>query len=96
MITSDEPGVYRENIHGIRCENLVLTVPAMTTEFGRFLKFEPLTMFPFDRSLFNTSMMTEDEIKWVNNYHTCVYETLSPALDTAEKEWLKSKTLPLA
>lgn len=95
MITSDEPGIYRENIHGIRCENLVLTVPAMTTEFGRFLKFEPLTMFPFDRSLFNTSMMTEDEIKWVNDYHTRVYETLSPALDATEKEWLKSKTLPL-
>lgn len=96
MITSDEPGIYRENIHGIRCENLVLTVPAMTTEFGRFLKFEPLTMFPFDRSLFDTSMMTEDEIKWVNDYHARVYETLSPALDAAEKEWLKSKTLPLA
>lgn len=96
MITSDEPGVYRENVHGIRCENLVLTVPAITTEFGRFLKFEPLTMFPFDRSLFNTAMMTEDEIKWVNDYHARVYETLSPDLDATEKEWLKSKTLPLA
>lgn len=95
MITSDEPGVYRENVHGIRCENLVLTVPAMTTEFGRFLKFEPLTMFPFDRSLFDTAMMTEDEINWVNDYHARVYETLSPALDAAEKEWLKSKTQPL-
>ncbi len=96
MITSNEPGVYRENIHGIRCENLVLTVPAFETEFGKFYKFETLTLFPFDRKLFDLSIMTADEIEWVNNYHATVYDRLAPALDTeAEREWLRNATLPL-
>ncbi len=96
MITSNEPGVYRENVHGIRCENLVLTVPAFETEFGKFYKFETLTLFPFDRKLFDLSIMTADEIAWVNNYHTTVYNRLAPALDTdAERQWLRNATLPL-
>lgn len=95
MITSNEPGVYREGVHGIRCENLVLTVPAFTTEFGRFLKFETLTLFPFDRNLFDLSMMTPAEIRWVNDYHATVYARLSPLLTTEEQEWLRAKTLPL-
>ena len=66
MLTSNEPGLYRTGEHGIRCENLVLTVPAFTTEFGRFFKFETMTLFPFDRSLFDTSIMTPEEINWVN------------------------------
>lgn len=95
MITSNEPGVYREGIHGIRCENLVLTVPAFTTEFGRFLKFETLTLFPFDRNLFELSMMTPAEIRWVNEYHATVYARLSPLLSPDEQQWLREKTLPL-
>lgn len=95
MITSNEPGVYREGIHGIRCENLVLTVPAFTTEFGRFLKFETLTLFPFDRNLFDLSMMTPAEIRWVNEYHATVYARLAPLLDTDAQQWLREKTLPL-
>jgi len=96
MITSDEPGLYREGVHGVRCENLVLCVPAMTTDFGRFLKFETLTLFPFDLSLFDTEIMSRDEIKWVNDYHAEVWEKLSPALDADEKEWLCRKTATLA
>lgn len=93
MITSNEPGLYRENVHGIRCENLVLTVPAMETEFGRFLRFETLTLFPFDLRLFDKSLMTADEIAWVNAYHARVREVLTPMLDTdAEKAWLQAKT----
>lgn len=95
MITSNEPGVYREGVHGIRCENLVLTVQAFTTEFGRFLKFETLTLFPFDRNLFELSMMTPDEIRWVNEYHATVYARLAPLLTTDEQEWLRERTLPL-
>lgn len=95
MITSNEPGLYREGIHGIRCENLVLTVPAMTTEFGRFLRFETLTLFPFDRSLFETEIMTADEIDWVNEYHAKVREALSPGLDAEGRAWLEEKTKPL-
>ncbi|MDE6756085.1 MAG: aminopeptidase P family protein [Muribaculaceae bacterium] len=95
MITSNEPGVYREGVHGIRCENLVLTVPAFTTEFGRFLKFETLTLFPFDRNLFELSMMTPAEIRWVNEYHATVYARLSPLLSPEEQQWLRERTLPL-
>lgn len=96
MLTSNEPGLYRENVHGIRCENLVLTVPAMTTEFGRFLKFETMTMCPFDRSLFDLSIMTAEEIAWVNNYHAKVRETLLPLLATdEEREWLTAATAAL-
>lgn len=92
MITSNEPGLYRAGIHGIRCENLVLCVPAFDTEFGRFYKFETLTLFPFDTRLFATEMMTEAELTWVNSYNEHVYETLSPALDAEARAWLRDKT----
>lgn len=95
MITSNEPGLYRENIHGIRCENLVLTVPAMTTEFGNFYKFETLTLFPFDLRLFDTSIMTDSEIEWLNNYHATVRERLLPLLGEEDSKWLIEKTEPL-
>lgn len=95
MITSNEPGLYRENIHGIRCENLILTVPAMTTEFGNFYKFETLTLFPFDLRLFDTSIMTDKEIAWLNGYHEKVRELLLPLLEGDDREWLISKTEPL-
>ena len=96
MLTSNEPGLYRENVHGIRCENLVLTVPAMTTEFGRFLKFETVTLFPFDLSLFDTTIMSDSEIAWLNAYHTKVRETLTPLLaNDDEREWLRAHTATL-
>lgn len=95
-ITSNEPGVYREGMHGIRCENLVLCIPAMTTEFGNFLRFETLTLFPFDRSLFDLTIMTPEEIAWVDSYHATVRSRLTPALDTEEERaWLAAKTLKL-
>lgn len=92
MITSNEPGLYRAGVHGIRCENLVLTVPAFDTEFGSFYKFETLTLFPFDTRLLATEMMTEDELTWINRYHAHVYDTLAPALDEPARAWLKEKT----
>lgn len=95
MVTSNEPGVYRENVHGIRCENLVLTVPSVSNEFGNFLRFETLTLFPFDLSLFDTDIMTDDEIAWVNNYHTMVRTRLTPLLNSAARTWLELKTAPL-
>ena len=96
MITSNEPGLYREGIHGIRCENLVLTVEAMTTEFGTFLQFETLTLCPFDLRLFDTAIMTNDEIGWLNAYHARVADALAPLLDGADLEWLKRNTAPLS
>lgn len=93
MITSNEPGLYREGKYGIRCENLVLTVPAMTTEFGRFYKFETLTLFPFDLRLFDRDIMTAEEIDWLNSYHATVRERLTPHLDATEAAWLAEKTV---
>ena len=96
MLTSNEPGLYRENVHGIRCENLVLCVPAMTTEFGRFLKFETVTMFPFDLKLFDTDIMSDQEIAWLNDYHAKVRATLLPLLATDdERQWLTARTAEL-
>lgn len=96
MITSNEPGLYREGIHGIRCENLVLTVPAMETEFGKFYRFETLTLCPFDLALFDTSIMTNQEIEWLNAYHARVREALAPELEGRPLEWLEKNTRPLA
>lgn len=95
MLTSNEPGLYRAGVHGIRCENLVLTVPAFTTEFGRFFRFETMTLFPFDRTLFDKNIMTAEEINWVNGYHAEVYSRLLPLLTPEQGEWLREKTLPL-
>lgn len=95
MITSNEPGLYREGEYGIRCENLVLTVDAFTNDFGHFLKFETLTWCPFDLSLFDTSLMTDEEIAWVNDYHRKVCEHLLPVLDAEAQQWLIEKTAPL-
>lgn len=95
MITSNEPGLYREGVHGIRCENLVLCVPAMSTEFGEFYKFETLTLCPFDRALFDVSLMSADEIAWVNGYHAAVRAALTPYLNSAERTWLEEKTAQL-
>jgi len=96
MITSNEPGIYFEGRYGIRCENLIATVPAETTEFGDFYRFETLTLFPFDLRLFDLSIMSDEEIKWVNDYHAKVREILVPALATEEeKAWMTAKTEPL-
>ena len=95
MLTSNEPGLYITDKYGIRCENLILTVPAFTTEFGNFYKFETVTLFPFDLKLFDVNIMTEEEICWLNAYHKRVYDTLSPELNKQECEWLEKKTIPL-
>ena len=95
MVTSDEPGLYLEGRYGIRCENLIATVPWRTTDFGEFYRFEVMTLFPFDLNLFETEIMTDEEIDWLNAYHARVYETLAPYLNDKEEVWLRAKTLPL-
>lgn len=95
MITSNEPGLYRAGQYGIRCENLVLTTEAFTTEFGRFYRFETLTLFPFDLTLFDTDIMSDEEIRWVNEYHSMVRSRLTPYLDAPAIEWLEKKTIEL-
>lgn len=95
MITSNEPGLYLEGRYGIRCENLIVTEKYKTTEFGEFLHFHPMTLFPFDRNLFELESMSEDEIKWVDDYHRLVRERLTPLLTPEEAAWLAEKTKPL-
>lgn len=88
-VTSNEPGVYKAGSHGIRTENLVLTVPAGEGMFGKYLKFETLTLCPICRKGIIKELLTAEEIGWLNDYHRTVYEKLSPDLNNDEREWLK-------
>ena len=92
MITSDEPGYYAENEFGIRHENLVVCKKAEKTAYGQFMKFEPLTMVPFDLEGIAPAQMEAGERALLNQYHTLVYEKISPYLDKEEKSWLKEAT----
>ena len=91
MLLSNEPGMYRANEYGIRIENLIQVIPYSKTEFGEFLQFETLTLFPLDRELIEIRLLTDDEMHWVNNYHQKVFEKISPMLDETEREWLEKK-----
>jgi Xaa-Pro aminopeptidase len=94
MMISNEPGMYRTNEYGIRIENLVHVVPAQKTEFGQFLKFETLTLFPIDQHLINFDLLSNSEIEWLNDYHQRVYVTIAPSLNEYEREWLSNKCNP--
>ena len=91
MFMSNEPGMYRTGEYGIRTENLVHIIPAMQTEFGQFLQFETVTLFPIDKSLIDMKLLDDKETQWVNNYHKKVFESLSPLLNAEEKVWLEEK-----
>lgn len=95
MITSDEPGIYREGRHGVRHENLILTVEAGRNEFGAWLRSEPLTLCHFDTSVLLTDLLDRSEIDWLNTYHARVYEALSPLLPADIVAWLRDKTRPV-
>ena len=89
MVTSNEPGVYKAGSHGIRTENLVLTVPAGEGLFGRYLKFETVTLCPICTRGIVRDLLTPAETDWLNQYHRTVYEQLSPSLDEDERLWLE-------
>ena len=95
MITSIEPGIYRPGKWGVRIENLVLNVPAASSEFGEFLEFETLTLCPIDTRLIDTSIMREDEVEWLNDYHRTVRQKLSPLVSGAAAAWLEERTEPV-
>ena len=76
-------------------ENTLLIVPAETTAFGEFLKFETLTLAPIDTTPIVLEMLSVEEREWLNNYHRRVYESLSPYLNRREQEWLEKATLPI-
>jgi Xaa-Pro aminopeptidase len=98
MITSIEPGVYRAGKWGVRIENLVLNVPAVTPEngtFGEFLEFETLTLCPIDTRCIAMELMRADEIAWLNAYHATVRERLAPKLSGEALAWLNTRTAAL-
>ena len=96
MITSDEPGIYREGAHGIRHENMILCVGKGENGFGRWLGFETLTMTYLDTAPLILSMMERCEIEWLNNFNESVYRQVNPYLTSDEKQWLRIKTLPVS
>ena len=95
MILTDEPGIYKAGRHGIRIENTLLIAPSQETEFGKFYRFEPLTLCPIDKKAIVTEMLSEEELTWLNDYHQMVYKRLSPLLDESEQTWLKEATNPI-
>lgn len=95
MTVTNEPGIYLEGKFGVRIENTLLIVPAETTAFGDFLKFETLTLAPIDTTPIVFEMLSTEEREWLNRYHQRVYESLSPHLTEGEKEWLRVATLPI-
>ena len=95
MITSIEPGLYREGQWGIRIENLVLNVPAETTPFGEFLAFETLTLCPIDTRCLERSLLTDDVVAWLNAYHATVRERLAPRVSGDARAWLEARTAPI-
>ena len=93
MTVTDEPGVYLEGRFGIRTENTMLVVKDSETEFGTFLRLEPLTLCPIDTTPIDPSLMTNEEIAWLNNYHQRVRSELLPLLtDEDDKKWLNEAT----
>lgn len=92
MVTSNEPGIYKTGEYGIRTENLLLCVPACSSEeWGEFYKFESLTLFPYDTTLMDMDMLSREEVKQINDYHAMVCERLRPLLNADEAQWLEQK-----
>ena len=95
MTLTDEPGLYLAGKFGVRIENTVLISDYLSTEFGKFLQIEPLTLCPIDTTPIDVDMLLPEEIDWLNAYHHSVYEKLSPFLDEEEKIWLENATKPI-
>jgi Xaa-Pro aminopeptidase len=92
MVASNEPGVYFEGRFGIRLENVLLTISKGVTEFGGFLGFVTVTLCPIDLNLVESSLLSDAEKKWLNEYHQRVFEALSPFLTLEQNEWLRDAT----
>lgn len=95
MVTSDEPGIYREGMHGIRHENIVLCCEAGSSAFGDWLEFETLTCCHIDTSAVIAELLDNEELEWLNSYNARVYRMLSPLLPPDVASWLREKTAPV-
>lgn len=89
MVTSNEPGIYIENSHGIRIENIMVCVENETNEFGTFLGFECLSCCPIDTRPIMKELLTQDEVFWLNDYNRWCYDQLSPYLKDSDLEYLE-------
>ena len=98
MILSNEPGLYREGEYGIRLENLVLVTPPAAIKGGtrEMLGFETLTLVPFDRRLIDPSLLTRDELAWLNAYHAEVRRKIEKLLRGSSRSWLRDATATLS
>ena len=96
MIFSNEPGIYLAGKFGVRIENLVVVREAERTEFGRFLKLEPLTLVPYDRDAIDLTMLSSRDVELLNDYHAKVCAAILPYLQGDELNWLKEVTAPVA
>jgi Xaa-Pro aminopeptidase len=95
MVTSNEPALYREGMHGVRHENIILCKEAGTSEFGEWLEFETLTCCHIDTAAIRKDLLSQDELSWLNAYNERVYKTLAPLLPAETALWLRNKTLPI-
>ncbi|ELV8722341.1 aminopeptidase P family protein [Vibrio harveyi] len=92
MVITNEPGVYREGEYGVRIENIMKVVEVEQNEFGTFYGFETITLAPIATSMLDITLLSQDEVDWLNHYHTQVYKALSPSLDAHDKTWLQGAT----
>lgn len=95
MTVTDEPGLYLSGKFGVRIENTLLIKDYQTTEFGKFLQMESLTLCPIDLTPVDFSMLQPEEIEWLDIYHRDVFEKLSPYLEGEDLEWLREATRPV-
>ena len=95
MTITDEPGLYLPGKFGVRIENTLLIRDYMSTDFGKFLQMEPLTLCPIDVAPIDVGMLLDEEVEWLNQYHQLVFDKLAPYLDEDEKMWLKNATKPI-
>jgi len=91
QFTTIEPGFYKEGAYGIRTENVVISSIKQTTNYGDFIGFDPITLFPIDLNLIDFDLMSTEDMEWLNSYHKKVLDTLSPMLNTSEIAWLSDK-----
>ena len=95
MVTSNEPGFYLEGRFGVRCENLILCVKDEKNSYGQFMHFENLTLVPWELDAVVPDLLNEKERALLNDYHSLVYEKISPCLEGEEREWLRTATRPV-
>ena len=96
MVTSNEPAIYREGMHGVRHENIILCRESGASEYGNFLEFETLTCCHIDTSAVLPQLLGQETLAWLNAYNDSVYNVLAPLLPSEVASWLYTKTRPLS